>query len=779
MKKVIFTLLLLVPGLMWAQQPVRGTVIDAQTFSPLVGAQVLLLHDSTVVQGGLTDQVGDFRLDRIAPGRYNLRVTYLGYEPYWRANVIVNVAQEVVMDIGMEEKITSMAEVVIEANTEKGATMNELTSVSGRVFSVEEALRYAGSRNDPARMAANFAGVSGANDARNDIIIRGNSPSGVLWRLEGIDIPNPNHFGALGTTGGPVSMLNNNNLSDADFLTSAFPAEYGNALAGVFDLGLRNGNNQQHEFMGQVGFNGFEVGMEGPLGGRASYIANYRYSTLEAFQKLGIDFGTGTAIPKYQDLTFKVNIPTAKYGRLEIFGIGGTNSINFLDSESEDTNFYTGEGQDLYNRNKTGVAGLRHTFLFGEKTNGRLTIATTGVFTGTSIDSLSTENGNPVATYAQGFTQVRYTAHYQVNHKFNARNLLRVGVMTERQQLHLQDSVLLAAGTFRTLRDYDGGTWLNQAYAQWQHKFSDRTTLNLGGHLQHFALNNDLAVEPRLGLTYALTGKQSLSFGAGMHHQLQPLTTYFVETPLTDGTQIATNKDLNFTRASHIVLGYNSRLGNNFRFKAETYFQWLDQAAVESHPSAFSMLNAGADFGFPANDSLLNDGTGRNAGLEFTLEKFFSNHYYFLATASFFDSKYKGSDGVWRNTAFNSNRILNVLGGKEFVLGKNSLSVDGKVTWSGGRRYTPIDLEASRLKGEAVYENDRTYEEQFADYLRIDLKTTFRLNGKKIAQEWSLDMQNLTNQQNVFGQQFVRSTGEVETTYQIGLFPVIQYRALF
>jgi hypothetical protein len=148
-------------------------------------------------------------------------------------------------------------------------------------------------------MASNFAGVSGANDARNDIIIRGNSPSGLLWQLEGLNIPNPNHFGSLSSTGGPVSMLNNNVLDKSDFMTSAFPAQYGNALSGVFDLSLRNGNNEKYEFLGQVGFNGFELGAEGPFSknSKSSFLINYRYSTLALFQQIGINFGTGSATP--------------------------------------------------------------------------------------------------------------------------------------------------------------------------------------------------------------------------------------------------------------------------------------------------------------------------------------------------------------------------------------------------------------------------------------------------------------------------------------------------
>lgn len=761
------------------QQTIRGTVTDKQTLSPLIGAQIILLN-SDPVKGALTDERGEFRIENVPVGRQAIRITYLGYGSETRSNLIVNIAQEAIVNIALEEKVQTVDEVVIVGKGEKASSLNELATVSARTFSVEEALRYAGSRNDPARMAQNFAGVSGANDSRNDIIIRGNSPAGVLWRMEGIDIPNPNHFGALGTTGGPVSMLNNNNLSDADFMTSAFPAEYGNAISGVFDLNLRNGNNEKHEFMGQIGFNGFEVGVEGPLSkkSRASYIANYRYSTLGVFKALGINFGTGAAIPEYQDLTFKINLPTSKAGKFALFGMGGFSAINFLDSESEDKDFYSGNGQDLYNKGKVGVVGLSHTYLFNETTYGKLVVAASGIQSGNVVDSLSILDGTPISVFANDFTQVKYSVNYKFNKKFSAKDQLRAGLIVDFHDISLIDSVRDDVDEFRRIRDFSGNTAMGQVYANWQHKFSDNLSLNTGLHYQYFFLNESNAIEPRLGLKYKLNQRQSLSLGFGLHNQLQPLQMYFIDTQIGDGKTIRSNENLDFTRSAQFVLGYDHQLGKNLRLKTEVYYQALDQAAVETRSSAFSLLNSGADFGFPDEDSLVNNGTGRNYGLELTLEKFFSNSYYFLLTGSLFNSKYTGSDGIERNTAFNGNYVVNALGGKEFKLGRNTLSVDAKITYAGGNRYTPIDLEASRIIGKTQRITSLSFSEQYDPYLRADLKATFRLNGKKITQEWSVDLQNVTNRKNAFLQDFDPETGEIETTYQIGLFPVIQWRIL-
>lgn len=772
-----------------AQQTIRGTVTDQQTLVPLVGARVILL-DSAPIQGAITDENGEFRLPNVPVGRHSLRISYYGYEPAVASNLIVNSAQELVLDIGLAEQIVTADEVEIVAQTDKGGTQNELTSVSARTFSVEEAQRYAGSRNDPARMAQNFAGVSGVNDQRNDIIVRGNSPTGVLWRMEGIDIPNPNHFGALGTTGGPVSMLNNNNLSDADFMTSAFPAEYGNALAGVFDLGLRNGNNQQHEFMGQIGFNGVELGAEGPFSenSRASYLANYRYSLPAIFGQLGVGQnaqtgGTGQAIPIFQDLTFKVNLPTRRAGRFVLFGVGGNSEINFVNSEEDDQNgnLFADAEQDLYNRAASGVVGLSHTYLFDETTYGKLSLGASLTRSSVEIDTLTPVAREPVRWFADQNQQIRYTAHYQLNKKFNARNHLRVGALYDRYDVSLIDSLAQGDGSYRNLRDFSGQSSLLQAYAQWKHRFSERITFNGGLHSQYFLLNDSWALEPRLGLNVQVAPRHRLSLGAGLHSQLQPLQIYFLETPLPQeplGT-VLTNRDLGFTRSYQAVLGYDWSVSDFLRVKAEAYYQHLTNVPVEQRASPFSLLNAGADFAFPSVDSLVNEGTGRNYGLELTVEKFFSQGYYFLVTGSLFESLYTGSNGAERPTAFNGNFIANALGGKEFKLGKHTLSFDAKVTYAGGRRYTPLDLTASRAAGIAVLDERDPYGEQFRPYFRADIKTTFRLNLKGVAQELSLDLQNVTNRQNAFNQSFDRATGEAVTNYQLGLFPVVQYRVLF
>lgn len=760
-------------------QTLKGTVTDALSGSGIAGATVRL-DDGTA--SALTDSAGGFRLGGVGIGRRRLRVSCVGYEDAQLTAIEVTASKEVVVEIRLCERVTTLDAVTIHAKTRKNRALNEAAVVSARQFSVDEAVRYAGTRNDPSRMAQSFAGVSGANDARNDIIIRGNSPSGVRWRLEGVDIPNPNHYSTLGATGGPVTILNTNTLKNSDFLTSAFPATYGNALAGVFDLRLRNGNNERFEFLGQMGFNGFEAGAEGPLGrsGGASFLVNYRYSLVAAVQKLGLNVGTGTATPYYQDLNFKVNLPTKKAGTFSLFGFGGESHIRF-DALDEDNLYATPDGslRERTFRSRTGFAGIAHQYFYNPRTSGRFVLALAGfdagyreLFYGVKPDSIAFDKKN---------TQVTATASYTFTHKFSARNGLTAGAAADRYRLTLENDYLpqYATGLVR-LYDVHSSTYLLRAYANWYHRFTDRLSTNLGLYSQRFTLNGSGALEPRWNLKYQLRSNQSLSVGAGLHSQTQPLEVYFYETQLAGGTRVRTDKDLDFTRSLHGVLGYDVNLSAHLRLKAEVYGQYIYDAPVERSASSFSLLNSGADFYFPDKTNLVNRGKGANYGVELTLERFLDKGFYYLLTGSLFNSRYEGSDGLWRNTAFNSCFVSNLLGGKEFRLNeKRSFGLDTKITFAGGQRYTPFDLAASAASHYVVWQEAQAYALRNDPYFRLDFKLSYTANGRHLTQKWYIDLQNLTGRKNLYVRTLNPNNGQVTEINQIGFFPNVNYQLTF
>lgn len=769
-------------------QTVRGTVRDEVSKSPVIGASVRLLGEEGAAPiGAATDVRGEFSILAVPMGRQSFQVSMVGYEPQQLSNIVVTAGKEVVIHVTLTEAVQNLDELVITADRQhdKTKTNNELSLVSGRSFNVDDTKRYAGALGDPSRMAANFAGVVSGDDSRNDIVVRGNSPSGTLWQLEGLNIPNPNHFGSFAATGGPVSMLNNNVLGKSDFLTGAFPAQYGNALAAVFDLQFREGNNQKHELMGQVGFNGFELGAEGPFSKKsnASFLINYRYSTLGLFKALGLQFGTGTAIPDYQDVNLKVAVPTGQKGKFTLFGIAGSSDVNFLGNEVDTTltNLYGTENTNTRVKYATRVFGLAYEHQLTPKTFAKLTLGMSATRERFSGDSISNATREAFLSGEAKYHTSKYSAVLNLRHKVNAKSSFYGGATVDLLDFDLYSRSIYQAGKIDTVRaDVKGEkTVLTQAYAQWKYRLSQGLIFTTGIHFQHYNLNNNVAVEPRAGLQYAFGKGQSVSVGYGLNSQAQNVYTYFVQTPGESGP-VRTNQDLGFTKSHHFVLSYQNRLTENLLLKIEPYYQKLFDVPVERRSSTYSALNMGASFGPSDRDSLVNAGSGHNMGVELTLERYFSKGYYFLLTTSVFDSRYKGSDGVERNTAFNTKYVLNVLGGKEFRLGQNNvLSANIKTSLVGGKYITPLNLAASRRRGSAVYDENRAFSLRQSAYFRTDIRFSYRREMRRSTMEFSMDLQNVTARKNIFQQTYNPRTNELVNQYQQPFFPVPYFRYTF
>ena len=765
-------------------QTLRGTVLDTDAKTPLEGATVALVLGDSILRGAYTDEAGRFKLPDVPVGRYDLRVTYVGFEAGGMKDVRVNSGKEVVLTVELREAVITTETVEITALGKENAR-NEMATVSARQFSIDETRRYAGSWNDPARMATNFAGVMPANDSRNDIIIRGNSPTGVLWRLDGMDIPNPNHFASFGTTGGPVSILNNNVLDNSDFMTGAFPAEYGNALSGVFDLRMRKGNDEQYEFLGQFGLNGLEFMAEGPISKKtgASFLINYRYSTLELMKKLGISFGSSSQ-PKYQDMSFHVHLPTKKAGNFSLFGLGGVSHAQILDSERDTADFFGPAGNDIDFGTNTGAIGVKHQIFIGKGGYLRNTVALNGSQQSTTVDRIDRATSQGIPFYRNSSWQTKLTWSTMYNVKLSTRHTLRCGMFTDQLGFLLADSLQIDTTLgWRNLTNSQGTAFLLQPYAQWKWRLTEKFSLNTGVHGQLFTQNNTYSIEPRLGLQWKAAERHTFGLAFGAHSQLQPLYVYVWETKLPDGSYYQSNKDVDFTRSRHAIINYDWTILPSLRFKTEAYFQQLHGVPVEGgHPSSYAILNEGSDYVVSVRDSLANTGTGKNYGMEFTVEKFFSKGYYFLLTSSIFQSLYTGSDGIERNTQFNNNYTIAALGGIEQAIGTRKrllFGVDLRVAASGGRRYTPLDTVASATSVLAQYDWDKAWTLRFKDYFRMDFRAKVRLNSKKISQELIIDISNILNTQNPLNVVYDVSTRSLRTNYQLGFFPVAQYRIEF
>ena len=766
-------------------QTIKGFVVDKQSQQTLPGVKISILGTDPL-RLVVTDSNGNYRINDVLSGRYDVQAQFPGYKTVTIPNVVVTSGKEVVLDFSLDESIKTLeaASVVI---TKKNETNNEMSSVSARSFSTEEVNRFAGGRSDPSRLVANFAGTSSPDDSRNDIVIRGNSPTGVLWRIEGLNIPNPNHFSTIGTTGGPVSALNTNMLKNSDFFTSAFPSEYGNANAGVFDLGFRKGNADKREHTFQIGaLTGIEAMTEGPINKEkgSSYLIAYRYSFTGVAQAIGIPIGTA-ATPFYQDISFKFTGAKTKFGKFVLFGLGGVSKIDFDHKKVDSTDLFAYPNRDSYFNSKVGLVGLSHNIRVNDKSYFKTVIGLS--YSGSNYDEDTiNKKTNAVTRVIENTTQqIRYNINTSYNSKINSKLFLKIGLLDELINLNLFYRNRTFTPDWLQIWDTKDYTSLMQGYAQVKFSATEKLTLNAGIHTQFLALNNSKSFEPRLGLKYQLNEKNVLSAGVGVHSQMQPTDVYFYRTKQLDNSYIQTNKNLDFTRSVHYVLGYDFFPAKDWRVKTEVYYQHLFNVPISYLDSSYSMLNVGASFNPNENGNLINKGTGENYGFELTIEKFFSKGYYGLATGSFYQSTYKGADLKEHNTAFNGKYVANLLIGKEFLIGKekkNRFTIDVKMTTAGGRYYSPIDLAASQIAGkQIVFGGDYAYTQRNPEFYRLDLKFGFVKNSSKhkLAQSIFFDIQNITNHKNVFAQRYNPLKNTINTAYQIGFFPNFVYKIQF
>lgn len=741
-------------------QTIRGVVIDADSKLPISYATVRLTGITGL--GAVTDSLGRFTISQTPVGRHSIEVTFMGYEPTLFKEILVTSAKEVNLEIPLKESVNQLNEVVIRAKTNKEESMNKMATTGTRMLSVEEASRYAGGFDDPARLVSSFAGVS-PSVSSNGISIHGNAPHLLQWRLEDVEIPNPNHFADISTLGGGIlSSLSSLVLGNSDFFTGAFPAEYGNAVSGVFDMKLRNGNNQKNENTLQVGIMGIDVASEGPLSKRhkASYIFNYRYSTTGL---LKMDIGGRM---DYQDLNFKLNFPTRKAG---IFSVWGT---SLIDKYGNDFKREPDEWESFEDRNSSkskqymAAGGISHRYFFRNEALLKTTVAATYSQLDGKVSMFDTSlQSTPYMDLDTKNTNLIVSTSY--NRKFSNRFTNKTGVsytaMFYRMNLALAP---YEAEALETVSQGDGNTGLISAYNSSSIALNGGWTLNAGIYGQFLTLNSKWAAEPRVGVKWQTTPKTTLALAYGMHSRMEKMDVYFVKTKNAGNQSV--NKKLDFTKAQHIMLSFNYKLSEEMNLKVEPYVQFLHDVPVVAD-SSYSVLNRSD---FYVESALVNTGKGRNIGVDITFERFLEKGLYYMVTASLFDSRYRGGDGIWYNTRFNRKYVLNGLIGKEWMLGRNKqniLSVNLKLTLQGGDRYSPIDWESTmnHPDKEVQYDGTKAFSQQYAPMFIGNYTVSYRMNKRRVSHEFAVKGLNFTRAKEYFGHVYNIKTGRmdaIETT---------------
>lgn len=750
-------------------QTIRGIVIDSKTNMPIEYASVSILKDASL--GAMTDSLGRFRINSVPVGRYNIQTSFVGYHTHIINEIPVTSSKEVYVEIPINESIHDLGEVTIQPEIKKDRLLNPMAITGGRMISMEEAGRFANGFDDPARLSSAFAGVAG-DVGSNAVAIRGNSPQFTQWRLEGVEIPNPTHFADIsGLGGGFLSALSTQVIGNSDFYNGAFPAEYSNALSGVFDMQLRNGNNQKYEHTFQVGLLGIDLASEGPISKKqgSSYIFNYRFSTTS--------LATGNDVNlKYQDLSFKLNFPTRRAGTFSLWGVG---LIDRNKSEPlERTKWETlGDRQSGDNKLDKLAGGITHKYSIDENTYLRSALSATY-----SKDQLIVDQHTEMMPIRVGDIQnakwdVVFNSY--LNKKFSSRHTNRTGITITGLQYNLDYKVSPNIGLNHPMEQISKGSGESavlSAYSSSVIRLSNTLTASLGVTAQYFTLNKNASVEPRAALKWQLNPKHSLALAYGLHSRRERLDYYFVEREINGKT--ASNRYLDFSKAHHFGLTYDWNIGQHTHLKIEPYYQSLFHLPVEEN-SSFSIVNYQDIY---LDRILTNQGLGKNYGIDITLEQYMRGGFYYLITGSLFKSRYKGGDNIWRNTRLDKGYMLNILVGKEWMVGKlkqNVLSVNGRILFQGGGRYTPVDEERTHQEQEIVFDEAKAYSQKFKPSINGDLSISYRINKKKVSHEFSVKILNVGMNTGMHFYEYNEKTSQIKQIDGTGLIPSISYKIYF
>lgn len=775
-------MMLLIPSMMRAQtttadQTIRGQVCDVASGEPMIGVTITVENGTTMAT--VSDIDGNFVIQHVPVGRHSVRATYIGYEPVLLKEQLVTSGKELVLNLKMTESLTNLQEVVIKPRVNKQQPLNEMAQVGARMFSVEEATRYAGGMADPARTASMFAGVA-TGGATNGISIHGNSPQMLQWRIEGIEVNNPNHFADITEAGGGVfTSLNGTVLANSDFMTGAMPAEYGNALSGAFDMKMRVGNNTKHEHAIQVGTLGVDFASEGPLAknSKASYLINYRYSFLEIAKKLhAINMEKETL--DYQDLSFKVNVPTTHAGTFAVWFTGLFDRFeNDVPDVADRKTLW--DSNDSWSTQKSWAGGLTHTYRF--RSGGTLTsnIAYTGAYQKLGINDYNEQMQQmpDMLGRSLSWNVIISTQH---KHKFSSRYTMQNGF----EHRHMDfctwmDYIKVVGGPLYRVFESDGSTGLTRLYTNHKIALSQRLSTVAGINVMWFNLNNQVLVEPRISFQYKTSASSTLSIAYAMNSRKEAIDTYFVLN--TNSQEPNVNKDLGLTRSHHISASFAQRLGENAMLKIEPYWQWLFDVPVEQG-TTYSVINHNL---FYQDRALVNKGAGRNYGIDLTLERYLKDGLYGMFTATLFKSEYRDAQGEWHHTRHDRGYITNILGGKEWMVGKshkNVFGINGRLTLMGGDRYTP--MVAGTTYEEVAQRPDRTIPQDGANPFSAQMNMNvgyafsvkYTINKHHSAHHFILEYLQMRSFQ---GQTFDIHTHELVDQFTSLTFPNIAYRLEF
>jgi hypothetical protein len=765
-RAILLLLLALESGAFFCQgqalvAPVGGSVRDKVTQAPLEGVLVTFVSTQQKTQTTITNADGRFQIE-LSPGRYICEVSVLGYEG-GREEVLGISGRSVTVNFLLTEKPTQLEGVTVSSRS--------VDSDEDVILPIEKVLRMPANFFDPVRMLSSYPNVVSANDQANNIIVKGASPSGLLWRLNGMDIVNPNHLANAGTindkptaNGGGVNILSAQMLDKTSFYSGHIPSRYGNFTSGVLDMKLREGSTRAKEFTAQASLLGLDFAAEGPLdkAGNSSFLANYRYSTVGLLSKFGVNFG-GEAIT-FQDLSFHVRSKVGKSASISFFGLGGLSSNRFNARDQSEWEVDK-DRFDIFYKSNMGAFGTRYDQRMGSFNFSAGTTLSSNHQTrdasaaATSLFSSQSSAYSSSRTLISSFAGVTGMLSDVLSIDAGMMGNYTSDVLYSEETLPYQPTVVLADGA--------ANYFLLQPYAQLKAQLG-KFSAEVGGRYLTSTLQDDQSVDYRSEFKYQLLPGMSLALTGGRVSQLQQPGVY-----LSNG-----NGSLGFMHKSFAELAHIYQK-EKWKFTTTAYYHYFDHVPVNSS-LRFSVLNM-MDGVAPQN--LTSNGTGINKGISLQAERSFLSSFYVLAGGSYYNSSFSYTEGVSDPTRFNGRySLLTTAGyerGKDGTAAKKAFGIHGRFMWLGGLRETPINEAASRTLNYTVYDPSQPYAQSLKDYYRVDLRLSWRKDKGKYTRTIALDIQNLAGIKNEAYHYFDVFQDKVLTQYQVGIIPVLVYRVDF
>lgn len=754
---IIFLLSVLTIEAQNLSQSVSGRVKESLSQQPIAQANVSLYRGSELAYGVVSDSLGRFLVNNIEPGRYKFIISFTGYASY-ESELLVVSGKTQQLEIFIQESQRLLDEVVV---SQQMVSLSNTTTIP-----IEKALRVPANFFDPVRMLTSYPGVVAANDQANSIVVKGYSPNGILWRLQGLDIINPNHLANAGTfsdkpaaTGGGVNVLSAQLLDRTDFYSGTMPVQYGNALAGAMDMTLRPGASDKMQYTAQASLIGLDIAAEGPISKskKSSFLANYRYSTVGLLSDMGVDFG-GEKI-NFQDFSFHLNMPGSQGGNFSAFGFGGLSANDFNAKEESKWE----EEKDRYTINYSGkVYGIG---MVNQFKPGWMSVSIGASFSGQEQERTSqSEEFSYPHVYRESYLSERtlFSGFIKGVRKIGKQGFIETGLRTNYMNHDLDVTTVTQLIIDPFTPDYKGTVsgLLWQPYVAWSQSVGQ---FNFGAGLRYvnFSYNGTSSLEPRASISRTWSSNV-VTLSYSLSSQLQQSFIYVMQQ----------NKTLDFTRSNQLSLEWKTKLPYDLNMVSSVYYHQLFDVPILFN---YSLINQWDEF---EKGNYTNAGKGRNYGMEAQVEKRFYSDVYFMVTGSVFQSEYlQGTK--YLASRFNAKFTSSLLGGKEWKKTNKSFGIHARVIYTGGLRQATIDQVTSSIVGTTIIDYSQGYSIQLPNYFRTDLRVSWRKNKPGYTRTLSLDIQNLTNQQNVSFQYYDTFQRKVNTRYQVGIIPVLAYRVEF